>query len=160
MAMGFGSNGRSIGSLPGRKFRRAPMSQINVTPFVDVMLVLLIVFMVTAPLLTVGVTVDLPKTAASRIVGQDEPLVVTINDQGKIFLQNTEVTIERLVPRLRAINENRLDARIFLRGDKTIAYGQVMRIMGTLNQSGFKRVALITQRPRGKKNLKRRRGPR
>ena len=96
MAMGFGSNGRSIGSLPGRKFRRAPMSQINVTPFVDVMLVLLIVFMVTAPLLTVGVTVDLPKTAASRIVGQDEPLVVTINEEGKIFLQNTEVTIERL----------------------------------------------------------------
>ena len=160
MAMDFGSNGRSIGSLPGSKFRRAPMSQINVTPFVDVMLVLLIVFMVTAPLLTVGVTVDLPKTAASRIVGQDEPLVVTINEQGKIFLQNTEVTIEQLVPRLKAINENRLNARIFLRGDKTIAYGQVMRVMGTLNQSGFKRVALITQRPVKKKYIQRRRGTR
>jgi len=160
MAMDFGSKGRSIGSLPGSKFRREPMSQINVTPFVDVMLVLLIVFMVTAPLLTVGVTVDLPKTTASRIVGQDEPLVVTINEQGKIFLQNTEVTIEQLVPRLKAINENRLEARIFLRGDKTIAYGQVMQVMGTLNHSGFKRVALITQRPRGKEFIRRHRGPR
>ena len=160
MAMDFGSKGRSIGSLPGSKFRRKPMSQINVTPFVDVMLVLLIVFMVTAPLLTVGVTVDLPKTAASRIVGQDEPLVVTINERGKIFLQNTEVTIEQLVPRLKAINENRLGSRIFLRGDKTIAYGQVMQVMGTLNQSGFKRVALITQRPKGKKYIQRHRGPR
>ena len=93
-------------------------------------------------------------------VSDKNPLSRSAHAKGKIFLQNTEVTIERLVPRLRAINENRLDARIFLRGDKAIAYGQVMRVMGTLNQSGFKRVALITQRPRGKKNLKRRRGPR
>ena len=90
----------------------------------------------------------------------DPPLHKKMLPATELFLQNTEVTIERLVPRLRAINENRLDARIFLRGDKTIAYGQVMRVMGTLNQSGFKRVALITQRPRGKKILKRRRGPR
>ena len=106
MAMDFESKGRSIGSLPGSKFRRKPMSQINVTPFVDVMLVLLIVFMVTAPLLTVGVTVDLPKTAASRIVGQDEPLVVTINERGKIFLQNRHP----LLPPHDPPNPNRIKA--------------------------------------------------
>ena len=125
--------------------RRAPMSEINVTPLVDVMLVLLIVFMVTAPLLTVGVPVNLPETAANRIVGQDEPLVITVNDGGKLFLQDTEIELDKLVPRLSAITQNSKDTRIFLRGDETITYGRVMTVMGALNQAGFNRVALITK---------------
>jgi biopolymer transport protein TolR len=116
-----------------------------VTPLVDVMLVLLIVFMVTAPLLTVGVPVDLPETSANRIVGQDEPLVISVNSDGGVFLQDTEVKLDQLIPRLTAITENKKDARIFLRGDQSIAYGRVMSVMGALNQAGFNKVALITQ---------------
>ena len=123
------------------------MSEINVTPFVDVMLVLLVVFMITAPLLTVGVPVDLPKTAASRMVGQDEPLVITVGADGKVYIQDTEIELARLVPRLKAITENKRDTRIFVRGDKAVAYGRVMHVMGTVNLAGFERVALITQMP-------------
>ncbi len=144
MAMGGGGSGR----VPGSRYRRTLVSQINVTPMVDVMLVLLIVFMVTAPLLTVGVRVDLPQTASSRIVGQDEPLVVSIDQAGKLYLQDLEVALEQLVPRLVAITENRKGARIFLRGDQAIPYGQVMSVMGAMNQAGFTRVALITQLPK------------
>ena len=136
----------------GSRHRRAPMSEINVTPLVDVMLVLLIVFMVTAPLLTVGVPVDLPKTAANRVLGQDEPLVISVNKTGGLFLQDTEIKLDQLVPRLTAITQNRKGARIFLRGDKNIAYGQVMSVMGALNRAGFNRVALITQMPRKHSN--------
>jgi len=124
------------------------MSEINVTPMVDVMLVLLVVFMITAPLLTVGVPVDLPKTAASQMVGQDEPLVVTVDAKGEVFLQETKITLDQLVPRLSAITANKKDTRIFVRGDKAIAYGKVMEVMGTVNLAGFTRVALITQLPR------------
>ena len=145
MNVGSGQGGKS-GQLGG-SYRRAPMSDINVTPLVDVMLVLLIVFMVTAPLLTVGVPVDLPETAANRIVGQDEPLVVSVNSDGGVFLQDTEINLDQLIPRLTAITENKKDARIFLRGDQAIAYGRVMSVMGALNQAGFNRVALITQAP-------------
>ena len=144
MAMGVGGPGR----VPGSRYRRTLVSQINVTPMVDVMLVLLIVFMVTAPLLTVGVRVDLPQTASSRIVGQDEPLVVSIDQAGKLYLQDLEVALEQLVPRLVAITENRKGARIFLRGDQAIPYGQVMSVMGAMNAAGFTRVALITQLPK------------
>ena len=147
MAIEIGQGGGS--TLPGRRFKRAqPMSQINVTPMVDVMLVLLVVFMVTAPLLTVGVPIDLPKTAAGRIVGQDEPLVLSVNGEGKLFLQDTEIVIDQLVPRLTAITENKRDTRIFLRGDRAIAYGRVMEVMGALNQAGFSRVALVTEMPK------------
>jgi biopolymer transport protein TolR len=145
MAMNVGSGRSGSSGLPGRSYRRAPMSDINVTPFVDVMLVLLIVFMVTAPLLTVGVPVDLPETSANRIVGQDEPLVISVNSDGGIFLQDTEIKLDQLIPRLTAITENKKDARIFLRGDQAIAYGRVMSVMGALNQAGFNKVALITQ---------------
>ena len=124
------------------------MSEINVTPLVDVMLVLLVVFMVTAPLLTVGVPVDLPKTRASQMVGQDEPLVITVNERGEVFLQETKITLDQLVPRLGAITRNKKETRIFVRGDRTIAYGQVMEVMGTVNLAGFNRVALVTQLPR------------
>ena len=144
----------SVGNGSGtRQSRRAaryrPMSEINVTPFVDVMLVLLVVFMITAPLLTVGVPVDLPKTAASRMVGQDEPLVITVRADGKVYIQDTEIELPRLIPRLEAITENKKDTRIFVRGDKAVAYGVVMQVMGSVNLAGFDRVALITQMPKG-----------
>ena len=125
-----------------------PMAEINVTPFVDVMLVLLVVFMVTAPLLTVGVSVELPESAAAPIPGQDEPLAVSIDAGGRVFIQDSEVSLETLIPRLQAITQNNPDARIFVRGDKSIDYGRVMEVMGTLNGAGFNRVALITERPR------------
>ena len=127
----------------GRSFR--PMAEINVTPMVDVMLVLLIVFMVAAPLLTVGVPVDLPKTKAEALKGQDEPLSITVNAGGKVFLQETEIAnIEDLAARLLAISQNKRDTRIFIRGDKGINYGRVMEVMGMVNGAGFTQVALVT----------------
>ncbi len=131
-----------------RSGRYIPMSEINVTPLVDVMLVLLVVFMVTAPLLTVGVPVDLPKTDASQMVGQDEPLVISVSAKGEVFLQETKITLNQLVPRLDAITNNKRDTRIFVRGDQMIEYGRVMEVMGAVNRAGFSRVALITQLPR------------
>ena len=127
--------------------RRAPMSEINVTPMVDVMLVLLIIFMITAPLLTVGVPVDLPKTKASVITGQDEPLVISVDREGRIYLQETELELDQLVARLRAITRNKPDTRIFVRGDKTVTYGRIIEVMGTVSTAGFSRVALIAELP-------------
>ncbi len=121
------------------------MSEINVTPFVDVMLVLLIVFMVTAPLLTVGVTVDLPETRSSPLPGQDEPLTVSVTRDGAVFLQESRIELEDLGPRLRAITERRPDARIFVRGDRVIDYGRVMEVVGAVHAAGFTRVALVTE---------------
>ncbi len=103
--------------------------------------------MVTAPLLTVGVPVDLPKTKASVITGQDEPLVITVNQGGRIFLQETEIELDVLVARLRAITQNKLDSRIFVRGDRSVVYGRIMEVMGTVNAAGFSRVALIAELP-------------
>ncbi len=131
-----------------------PLSEINVTPFVDVMLVLLIVFMITAPLLTVGVPVDLPKTKAKSIAESEEPLVITVNAEGLVFIQDTEVEIDKLVPRLKAITANKADTRIYLRGDKSIDYGRVMEVMGTVNIAGFTRVALIAELPKGQNRKK------
>ncbi len=128
----------------GRAKGYVPMSEINVTPLVDVMLVLLVVFMITAPLLTAGVPVDLPKTEASKMVGQDEPLVITVNRDNEVFLQETRVALDSLAARLRAITEIRRDTRIFIRADQALAYGKVMEVMGTLNLAGFSRVALVT----------------
>ncbi len=124
------------------------MAEINVTPFVDVMLVLLIVFMVTAPLLTVGVPIDLPKTRAQNISEPVEPLVISVNRDGQIFIQETEVSLEGLVPRLIAITDSNPDTRIYVRGDRSIAYGWVMQVMGRVNNAGFRRVALIAELPR------------
>ncbi|MGE0719810.1 MAG: protein TolR [Alphaproteobacteria bacterium] len=132
----------------GSRRRYVAMAEINVTPFVDVMLVLLIVFMVTAPLLTVGVPVDLPKASAPSISEQKEPITVSVNAQGKIFLQEAETTLENLVARLVAVTENDREARVFVRGDRSIAYGRVMEVMGALNAAGFSRVALIAELPR------------
>ena len=124
--------------------RRRAMAEINVTPFVDVMLVLLIIFMVTAPLLTVGVPVDLPKTRAPAL-GQDrEPLSITVRRDGTIFLQKEEVAQEALVERLQAIAENGYDQRIFVRGDDRVVYGKVMEVMGQLAAAGFTKIGLVT----------------
>lgn len=135
-----GSNGS------GRRSRRRlrPMSEINVTPFVDVMLVLLIVFMVAAPLLTVGVPIDLPDSAARPIEGDREPLSVSVDTEGRVFLQDTEVAVDDLVAQLSAIAEAGYDERIFVRGDRSVDYGTVMRVMGRLNAAGFRRIALVT----------------
>mgnify|MGYP006427294241 CR=1 FL=1 len=148
------ANGGGAGNGRRRGRRRAytPMAQINVTPFVDVMLVLLIVFMVTAPLLTVGVPLDLPETEASAINEPVEPLVVSVDGQGRVFLQETEVSLDQLVPRLRAITGRKPDTRIYVRGDRGIAYGRVMRVMGRINGAGFTRVALVTDQERSEGN--------
>src|SRR5476651_2198917 len=128
--------------------RRKVMSEINVTPMVDVMLVLLIIFMVSAPLLTVGVPIDLPQTQASSLDQADkEPLAVSVDTDGKVFLQNTEIELDALVPKLQAIAQARggSDERIYVRGDKTVNYGTVMKVMGRLSAAGFRRVALVTE---------------
>lgn len=142
--MGAQLNGAGNGGRRGRRSYR-PMSEINVTPFVDVMLVLLIVFMVTAPLLTVGVPVDLPRTEASPIQEEVEPLAITVDAQGRLFLQETEVDLDSLVPRLQAITANKPDTRIYVRGDAAVDYGKVMMVMGRINAAGFRKVALITE---------------
>ncbi|WP_298721627.1 protein TolR [uncultured Ferrovibrio sp.] len=136
------------GSRSGRMKRR-PMSDINVTPLVDVMLVLLIVFMVAAPLLTVGVQVDLPQTQAAAIQGQDEPLSITVDSKGVIYLQETPVELDQLVPRLQAIAGSAPDRRIFVRGDQAINYGKVLEVMGVINSGGFTKVALVGNPPSG-----------
>ena len=135
----------SIGRRRGR--RQRVMSEINVTPMVDVMLVLLIIFMVSAPLLTVGVPIDLPQSQAKTIDQDKEPLTLSVNDKGKVFLQNDEISVDNLLVKLKAIAETRggNDARIYVRGDKNVNYGTMMQIMGRLSGAGFHRVALVTE---------------
>ena len=128
-----------------RSKKKEPMSEINVTPFVDVMLVLLIIFMVTAPLLTVGVQVDLPESAADSLPDDQEPLTVSINSKGEVFIQEHKVGFESIVPKILAISKNRTDTRIYVRGDKTINYGRVLEVMGRLSGAGFSKVALISE---------------
>ena len=132
-------------STGGRRHR--PMGEINVTPFVDVMLVLLIVFMVTAPLLTVGVEVDLPKTKAGAINADAAPLVVSIKSDGSLYLQETVVEPEALIPRLKAISNANPDVRIFVRGDRAVSYGEVLSVMGRIQSAGFEKVALVAKLP-------------
>ncbi len=124
-----------------------PVADINVAPFVDVMLVLVVIFMVAAPLLTVGVPVDLPQARVNPINQEREPLVITVNDAGEIFVQEAVVDRETLVPRLVAIADNNRDLRIFVRGDRAIEYGRVMEVMGLVNLAGFTKVALIAETP-------------
>jgi biopolymer transport protein TolR len=123
------------------------LAEINVTPFVDVMLVLLIVFMVTAPLLTVGVPVELPKTAAAQLVDRDEPLIITVDGEGRIFLQETERSLEALIATLKAIRAEKPDGTVYVRGDKGIAYGEVMEVMGALVKSGVTKLSLVAETP-------------
>ena len=123
------------------------MSEINVTPFVDVMLVLLIVFMVTAPLLTVGIPVDLPKVKASALTDQKDPLEITVKIGGEVYLGESKVEVENLVSRLNAITELNKEARIYVRGDRVVPYGSIMEIMSLVNSAGYIKVALVTENP-------------
>jgi biopolymer transport protein TolR len=141
-ASGLGGNGRLRG-------RYRPMSEINVTPLVDVMLVLLVVFMVAAPLLTVGVPVDLPQTQAPPITDPKEPLVISINNEGHIYIQDTDVPTDALVPRLQAITGANADALVYVRADKAIDYGRVLEVMSLISAAGFHKVSLIAEAPKG-----------
>jgi biopolymer transport protein TolR len=140
-----------IGGGRRRNRRRGVMSEINVTPMVDVMLVLLIIFMVSAPLLTVGVPLDLPQSQATTLDQDKEPLTVSVDDKGKVFLQNSEIDIKELIPKLKAVAEARggTEARVYVRGDKRVDYGTMMKVMGQLNSAGFHRVALVSEFEQG-----------
>ena len=134
-----------------RRRRHGIMSEINVTPMVDVMLVLLIIFMVSAPLLTVGVPIDLPQSQAKSLEQDKQPLTVSVNLQGEVFLQDTKIPVDELVAKLKAITESRggMDERIYVRGDRKVDYGTVMKVMGRLSSAGFRRVALVTEVEQG-----------
>jgi biopolymer transport protein TolR len=146
MAMQMGGGGR--GGFGGRR-RHRPMSEINVTPMVDVMLVLLIIFMVTAPLMTSGVNVDLPKTNASPVNADTKPITVTIKADGSLFMGDDAVSTDQLVAKLQAAAQNDPTHRIFVRGDQHIDYGRVMQVMGTITSGGFTHVALLAEQPQG-----------
>jgi biopolymer transport protein TolR len=135
-------NGMTTRTVGRRRYRQ--MSEINVTPFVDVMLVLLVVFMVTAPLLSVGVPVDLPQTKAPPLTQPDEPLEVTVNAKGEVFLQETAISLDALVPRLVAVTANNPEARIYVRGDNAINYGRVLEVVGLITSAGFGKLALVS----------------
>jgi|SRR5579863_4673419 len=143
------AGGLSVGSAGGgkRRRRRPVMSEINVTPFVDVMLVLLIVFMVSAPLLTVGVPIDLPQSQAKALQQDNEPLTISVNVSGQVFLQDKQIGLDDLLPKLKAIIDARhgdLNELIYVRGDKKVDYGTMMRVMGRISGAGYHRVALVT----------------
>ena len=141
MSGGFGG-GRGRG-------RYRPLSEINVTPLVDVMLVLLIIFMVTAPLMSSAVNVDLPKANASAVSQDNKPITVSVNAAGKVFLQDSEVALPDLVGRLQSLSQDEKDRRIFVRGDKANSYGRIIEVMGTIAQGGFTKVALLSEQPAG-----------
>ena len=149
MGMGGNSGGVTVGRR--RHTRKPVMAEINVTPMVDVMLVLLIIFMVSAPLLTVGVPIDLPQSQAKALDQDREPLTVSVNGKGQVFLQNSEIKVEDLVAKLQAITQARagMEERIYVRGDRKVDYGTVMRVMGRLSSAGFHRVALVTEVEQG-----------
>lgn len=148
MGMGVQSSG---GGRRGKRRAYRPNSEINVTPLVDVMLVLLIVFMVTAPLLTVAVPVDLPKTSAKSASQDKEPLVITVDKNGQVYLQETAMGTDVLVSRLQAITGANPDARIFVRGDREISYGKIMEVMGLVTSAGYSKVALVAELPQGQR---------
>ena len=148
--------GATLGKNKSRNRRtvNSLKSEINVTPMVDVMLVLLVIFMVTAPLMTVGVPLDLPKTKAAALNEKTEPLTISVTSDNKVYLQETEVTLETLVPQLQAITAAKPETRIFVRGDQKIAYGFIMQVMGTLSAAGFDKIALMAELPQGKPEIK------
>jgi biopolymer transport protein TolR len=130
-----------------RRLRGGPMTEINVAPFVDVMLVLVVIFMIAAPLLTVGVPVDLPKAAVDPLNEDKEPLIITVDAEGRVYLQESEIEENVLIPRLVAVSEANPDLRVFVRGDRAINYGRVMEVMGMVSEAGFAKVALIAEVP-------------
>jgi biopolymer transport protein TolR len=129
----------------GRARKHAPMHEINVTPFVDVMLVLLIIFMVTAPLLTVGVPIELPEAKGQQLQSNKEPVTISVDRSGKVFIQETEIKLDEIAPKLKAISKNGYEEQIFIRGDKGIDYGTVMRVMARVKAGGFTKVSLVTE---------------
>jgi biopolymer transport protein TolR len=139
------NTGRPSGGRRGRARRHAPMHEINVTPFVDVMLVLLIIFMVTAPMLTVGVPIELPESKGQQLQTNKEPLTVSVNKTGGVYIQETEVKLEEIVPKLKAIAKGGLDEQVFVRGDKGVEYGTMMKVFGRIKASGFTKVSLVTE---------------
>jgi biopolymer transport protein TolR len=146
--MGMSVGGRSGGGgRGGRRRRRSSgvISDINITPFVDVMLVLLIIFMVAAPLLTAGVPIDLPQSQAKALTADKDPISVTINAEGKVFLQDTEIPFDELLPKLQAIAAAGYEERIFIRGDQSGNYGSVMRVMGAISGAGYRNIGLVTE---------------
>ncbi|WOC16526.1 protein TolR [Pseudochrobactrum sp. MP213Fo] len=143
MGMSLGSRGGS-GGRRRRRGKNAPMSEINITPFVDVMLVLLIIFMVSAPLLTSGVPIDLPDTQAKALNADTQPITVSVNDKGQVYLQETEIDIAEVVPKLEAISKTGYEERIFVRGDKNADYGTVMKVMSRISAAGYKNIGLVT----------------
>ena len=143
MGMASGMSG-SRGSKRRRSKRHSPMSEINVTPFVDVMLVLLIIFMVAAPLLTVGVPIDLPETQAKALNSETQPITISVNADGQVYIQETEIPIDEVVPKLTAISKNGYEERIYVRGDRDTDYGTVMQIMARISSAGFKKIGLVT----------------
>lgn len=145
MAMGSAGAGGSLGRRRRGGRKHKPMADINMTPFIDVMLVLLIIFMVAAPLLTTGVPLDLPQTGAQSLNLEKQQLVVSIKADGKVFLMETEITLEELVPKLQAVSKTGPDERIYLRGDKSIAYGRVAEVMAVLTTAGYRKVALVNE---------------
>jgi biopolymer transport protein TolR len=136
---------RPGGGRRGRARKHAPMHEINVTPFVDVMLVLLIIFMVTAPMLTSGVPIELPDSKGQQLQTNKEPVTISVNKSGKVFIQETEIALDELGPKLKAIAKNGVEEQIFIRGDKGIDYGSVMRVMGRVKAAGFTKVSLVTE---------------
>lgn len=150
MGMGVAGGGSPGGSRRRRRrHARGVMSEINVTPMVDVMLVLLIIFMVAAPLMTVGVPIDLPQTAAKPMEGQTDPINISVDATGKVFIQDSEIAYDELVPKLMAVAKNGVEERIYVRGDKAADYGMVMRVMARISAAGFKKIGLITQEETG-----------
>jgi biopolymer transport protein TolR len=147
--MGMSAGGGSGGHGARRRRRSHVMSEINVTPMVDVMLVLLIIFMVAAPMLTVGVPIEMPQTSANPLNEEKEPLTITIDQKGGVFLQETPIDVSELAPRLIAITNSGYEERIYVRGDKNVNFGQVAKVMGALSGAGFKRVALVTEQEQG-----------
>ncbi len=144
MSVGAAGGGRG-GRRGGRRGRKhGVMSEINVTPFVDVMLVLLIIFMVAAPMMTVGVPIELPETQAKALNSETQPITVSVNNGGQVFIQETEIPVEEVVPKLQAIAQAGYDERIFVRGDKTADYGTVMQVMARISSAGYKNLGLVT----------------
>ncbi len=149
MSTGASGGGRAGGRRGRRGHSHAPMSEINVTPMVDVMLVLLIIFMVAAPLLTVGVPIDLPETRAKAMEGDTEPIAISVKSDGGVFIQDTEIPINELIAKLGAIAENGYNERIYVRGDQDADYGTIMKVMGRINAAGYKRIGLVTLEEQG-----------
>jgi biopolymer transport protein TolR len=144
MSASAGGSGRGGRGHRRRGRHHALISEINVTPMVDVMLVLLIIFMVAAPLLTVGVPIELPDTQAKAMNSDTQPITISINAAGQVYLQETEIPIEELVPKLQAISKTGYDERIYVRGDKTADYGTVMKVMARINAAGYKNIGLVS----------------